>query len=345
VTTLDHRPSPAAARCAQLRTGRGARRHLHARAAATAAVRAVFARHGHVEIDTPLLQHRPGTAAEAPFRVGTRHLPADTFLKASPLYLRAMLTAGFDRVFEIARTFRDEPADPTHTAEYTLVEAYRADADIHDAQALIRELILAAAAAVHHSPAEPLTTVAGGGLAGPWPELRVHDALTAALGAPITPATSAAALRHAATARGIDLPSTAGADDPDAIVLALYDRVVEPATTAPTWYTHFPAGASPLAAACPHDPRLAHKADLVIRGREIATAYSELTDPGELDRRLAQRSDEADTVDAAWRSVFAFLPATAAGLCVGLERLVMTLTGTTALTDTFAFPPDFEETP
>ncbi|GAA4989987.1 hypothetical protein GCM10023205_71550 [Yinghuangia aomiensis] len=333
------RAAATADRCAQLRTDTASRAHLSARAAVTRALRAVFDARGHLEVDTPLLQVRAAPDPRQPFRVLSRHLDPDTFLRASPLHLRAMLTAGFEKVYEIGRTFRDEPADATHAVEYTLVEAYAAHTDFTDTRALVRDLVHAAARAAGGTTRLRLPHAADTiDLANPWPTATVHDAVGGVLGRPVVPDIEADELRQAAADHDVPVRAV----DADGLVQELYDALVEPATGAPVFYTHFPASASPLAEACPRDRRLAHKWDLVIGGREIATSYSELTDPDELRRHLAPRrgaSDEAHTLDEAWLRAFAGgMPPTAAGLCIGLERLVMTLTGAPALTDTIPFP-------
>ncbi|MGW0664587.1 amino acid--tRNA ligase-related protein [Streptodolium elevatio] len=332
------RAAATADRCAQLRADADARAHLHARAAVARALRAVFEARGHIEVDTPLLHLRP-TAGAQPFRVMSRHLDPDTFLRACPLHLRAMLTAGFAKVYEIGRTFRDETPDATHAVEYTLVEAYAANADYHDTRTLVRDLVHAAALAAVGATNLPLPDGTRVELADTWGSVRIHDAVGVALGRPVTPGTPPDELRRAAAEH--DVPTRAA--DADGLVLELYDALVEPATHRPTFHTHFPADTAPLAETCPKDRRLAHKWDLVIGGREIATSYSELTNPAELRRRLTPRhgapSDEADTLDDGWLRTFgAGMPTTAAGLCIGLERLVMTLTGAADLTDAIPFP-------
>ena len=210
-----------------------------------------------------------------------------------------MLTTGMRRVFEIGRTFRDEPADPTHSPEYSLIEMYQAGADYRALQATARDLILAAARA-----ATGKTVIRVGGteidLAAPWPVISFHEAVSTAVGEEITPGTSPDRLRVIADRMRVAVRSGAGADD---IVQKLYDRLVEPATVTPTFYADFPAGPSPLALECTHDRRLAQKWDLVIGGREIATAYTEQADTGQLRRRLAPDGDrilpsEAVTLDA-----------------------------------------------
>jgi lysyl-tRNA synthetase class 2 len=131
----------------------------------------------------------------------------------------------------------------------------------------------------------------------------------------------------------------------DQIVLGLYERLVEPATTEPTFYIDFPRSLTPFARAHPQEPRLAQKWDLVINGREIATSYSELVDAGELRKTLSapvgvEAGVETSTVDESFLAVVDGGLPPCAGLAIGVERLAMTLTGADSIRDVIAFPPD-----
>ncbi|HET6705517.1 amino acid--tRNA ligase-related protein [Amycolatopsis sp.] len=328
-----------AARYAELRAVPAARKVLVARSRVLDVLRRGLHDSGHVEVDTPLLQ-RSRPAPGRSFRTETQSLDPHIYLRSSPLHLRAMLTTGLERVFEIGRSFRDEPVDPTHSPEYSLVELYQAGADYTTLRTTARELITAAARAVISGT--ELATPSGDvvDLAAEWPVVPFHTAVGAALHHPVDPATPAAELRSLAEQH--DVPVRAGADAEE-ILLELYDHLVEAATTAPTFYVDFPAGPSPLAKACGHDPRLAQKWDLVIGGREIATAYTELADAAELRARLAPDGDrilssEAATLDEEWLEVFAGTMPEAGGLCIGLERLLLTVTGAAALREVIPFP-------
>jgi glycine amidinotransferase/scyllo-inosamine-4-phosphate amidinotransferase 1 len=328
-----------AARYAELRTVPAARQVLVARSRVVDVLRRSLHDCGHVEVDTPLLQ-RSRPAPGRSFRTETQSLDPHIYLRSSPLHLRAMLTTGMERVFEIGRSFRDEPVDPTHSPEYSLVELYQAGADYATLRATAQDLITAAARAVLDGT--EIITRSGEvvDLAAPWAVVPFHTALATALDQPVDPGTPAAELRR--LAEGHEVPVRSGADA-DEILLELYDRLVEATTVAPTFYVDFPAGPSPLAATCGHDGRLAQKWDLVIGGREIATAYTELADATELRRRLAPDGDrilssEAATMDEEWLEVFAGNMPAAGGLCIGLERLLLTLTGTAHLRDVIPFP-------
>lgn len=337
---LEVRPAGAlAARYAELRTRPAARQVLEARSRVVDVLRRSLHDSGHIEIDTPLLQ-RSRPAPGRSFRTETMSLDPHIYLRSSPLHLRAMLTTGMERVFEIGRSFRDEPVDPTHSPEYSLVELYQAGADYRTLRSMAVDLITTAARAVL---ADTVIHTRGGDsvdLAVPWAVVPFYQAVSVALGSQVTPGTPAGQLRR--LAEGHQVPVRAGADA-DEIVLEVYDRLVEPNTLAPTFHVDFPAGPSPLAQTCGHDERLAQKWDLVIGGREIATAYTELADPAELRRRLAPDGDrilssEAATLDAEWLEVFAVNMPSAGGLCIGLERLLLTLTGAGELREVIPFP-------
>jgi glycine amidinotransferase/scyllo-inosamine-4-phosphate amidinotransferase 1 len=328
-----------AARYAELRAVPAARQVLTARSTVLEVLRRSLHDTGHVEVDTPLLQ-RSRPAPGRSFRTETRSLDPHIYLRSSPLHLRAMLTTGLDRVFEIGRSFRDEPVDATHSPEYSLVELYQAAADYRTLRTTAHDLIIAAARAVLGGTVIRSRTGTSIDLAAGWTVVPFYEAVSAAVDRPVTPASTTADLRG--LAKQHQLPVRAGADA-DEIALDLYDRLVEPNTLGPTLHTDFPAGPSPLAQACAHDERLAQKWDLVIDGREIATAYTELDDATELRRRLAPDSDrilssEAAALDEEWLEVFAVNMPPAGGLCIGLERLLLTLTGAAQLRDVIPFP-------
>jgi lysyl-tRNA synthetase, class II len=339
-----NQPQPAfngalTARYRQLRGDPVARQVLQARSRVLNALRCALHNSGHVEVDTPLLQ-RARPAAGRSFRTETQFLDPHTYLRSSPLYLRAMLTTGLERVFEIGRSFRDEPVDATHSPEYSLVELYQVGADYHQLRAFARELVLAAARAAIGSTTIQTRTGHSIELDTEWAVVPFHTALGATLQHPIDPATGGDELRELTNRHQIDVRADVDAQE---LLLELYDRIVEPATVAPTFYIDFPSGPSALARVCDHDRRLAQKWDLVIDGREVATAYTELTDGTELRNRLASDGDlilsaEAASLDEDWLDVFSAGMPPAGGLCIGLERLLLTVTEAGHLREVIPFP-------
>ncbi|WP_156094788.1 amino acid--tRNA ligase-related protein [Nocardia lijiangensis] len=327
-----------AERFVRLRVDPAARSGLEARSRVVQALRSTLHDCGHVEVDTPLLQ-RARPAPGRSFRTLTDAVGPHLYLRSSPLHLRAAVTV-WPRVFEIGRSFRDEPADATHAPEYSLVELYQVEADYHSLRALAHELITTAARAALGTTVIRISDGTEVDLAAEWTVRPFYTALTAAVGQSITTDTPACVLRDVAHRCAVPVRTGADADE---IALELYDRLVEPTVVTPTLHVDFPAGHSPLAHTHPRNPRLAQKWDLVIGGREIATAYTELDDAVELRRRLAPDGDrilpsEAATLDDDWLEVFGSGMPPAGGLCIGLERLLLTLTGSADLAAIIPFP-------
>ena len=265
------------------------------------------------------------------------------FLRIAPeLYLKRLAVGGVERLFEIGRTFRNEGVDATHNPEFTMLEAYQAYADYTDMRHLAQALIVGAAKAAYGRPVarRPEGEV---DLGGEWPVVTVHDAVAAALRA--RPARRRTRRRRAAPgwARAAGVPV-----DPSwnrgQVLLECYERLVEHATVAPTFYTDFPVEVSPLTRAHRSDPRLAERWDLVAFGMEIGTAYSELVDPLEQRRRLTAQSllaaggdAEAMDLDEDFLQALEYSMPPTGGLGLGVDRVVMALTGR-SIRETVAFP-------
>jgi len=245
-----------------------------------------------------------------------------------------------DRVFELNRNFRNEGADATHNPEFTMLEAYQAYADYTTMRHLTRDLVLHAAVVAHGRPVA-IRPDGEYDLSGEWPVIGVYDAVSAALDTEITPDTSPHVLRARLAYAGVTGHDELGHGE---LVLAAYDALVEARTVGPTFYTDFPADVSPLTRPHRDDPRKAERWDLVCFGTELGTAYSELTDPLEQRRRLAAQSLKAASGDVEameldedfLRALEHGMPPTG-GLGIGVDRLVMMLTGTT-IRQTVLFP-------
>jgi lysyl-tRNA synthetase class 2 len=310
-----------------LATSAQSRALLLARSAAVRALRDALDVRQFVEVETPILQAVHGGANARPFRTRIHAYDADLTLRIAPeLALKRLCVGGIDRVFEIGRNFRNEGADATHNPEFTSVEVYQAYADYAVMRDLTRELVLAMATAVH---GEPVARRSDGTL------------VSAATGTTITSTTDPGTLRRVCAAAGLPAPTGASAGD---LVTALYEELVEPATQAPTFYTDFPVETSPLARAHRDDPRLAERWDLVAFGTELGTAYSELTDPVEQRVRLTRQSllaaggdPEAMQLDEDFLTALEFGMPPTGGLGIGVDRVVMLLTGTT-IRQSLTFP-------
>ena len=320
----------------------GAAALLRARSLAVWSIRSELVARGFLEVETPILQRIHGGANARPFTTHINAYDLDLYLRIAPeLFLKRLMVGGAGKVFEVGRNFRNEGVDATHNPEFTSMEAYEAFGDYSTMRELTRELIVAAAVAVHGEPVARRPDGTRVRLDGPWPVVTVHDAVSRALGREVSPDLPLDELRALCTAHGVGWEP---AETHGALVTELYDRFVEGQTDAPTFYTDFPVETSPLTRAHRHDPRLAERWDLVAFGAELGTAYSELVDPVEQRRRLTEQSvlaaagdPEAMEVDEEFLAALEFAMPPSGGVGIGVDRVVMTLVGGT-IRDTLAFP-------
>jgi lysyl-tRNA synthetase class 2 len=316
---------------------------LRQRAAVVRSLRSTLEREGYLEVETPVLNPVHGGASARPFKTWSNAYGMDLSLRIAPeLHLKRLVIAGLGPLFEIGRNFRNEGADASHNPEFTALEAYRPFADYTDMRLLAERLVRAAMVAVHGAEVLPLGAP---DRLVPVPEpfraVRFLDAVSQAVGTPVDidmdfDLALAVARQHGLAPRG-----DVGVG---AVLEQLYADLVEPATVLPTFYLDFPVETSPLTR--PHRcvPGLAERWDLVVAGRELATAYSELTDPVDQRRRLVAQSHraaagdlEAMEVDEAFLSDLELGMPPTGGLGMGVDRLVMAVTGV-PMRSVLAFP-------
>ncbi|OLB81403.1 MAG: lysine--tRNA ligase, partial [Actinobacteria bacterium 13_2_20CM_2_71_6] len=318
-----------------------ARELLRVRSVAVHAVRTTLVERGFLEVETPILQRIHGGANARPFRTHINAYDLPLYLRIAPeLYLKRLAVGGVESVFELGRDFRNEGADATHNPEFTMLEAYQAYADYTVMRTLTRDLIIAAARAAYGRPVARRGDVEVD-LDGEWPVIPVHGAVSTALGEEIDPGTSLDRLRTLAHAAAVPVDPGWGRG---ALVLEMYERLVEEHTVTPTFYTDFPTDVSPLTRAHRDDPRLAERWDLVAFGMELGTAYTELIDPVEQRRRLTEQSlraaggdPEAMELDEDFLRALEFAMPPTGGMGMGIDRLVMLLTGR-SIRETLPFP-------
>ncbi|QIZ33560.1 bifunctional lysylphosphatidylglycerol synthetase/lysine--tRNA ligase LysX [Saccharopolyspora sp. ASAGF58] len=318
-----------------------ARDTLRARGAAVHALRETLVRSDFLEVETPMLQPVHGGANARPFTTHSNAYDMRLYLRIAPeLYLKRLCVGGVERLFEIGRNFRNEGVSHKHNPEFTMLEAYQAFGDYTTMRELCRELVLAAATAARGTP----TAVGPDGefdLGGDWPVVSVNDAVSAALGEEVTADTELARLRKLCDAASVPHQESWVRG---AVLLEMYERLVEARTTEPTFYTDFPAEVSPLTRPHRTDPRLAERWDLVAFGTELGTGYSELVDPIEQRRRLTEQSmhaaggdPEAMELDEDFLAALEYAMPPTGGLGLGVDRLIMLLTGG-SIRETLAFP-------
>jgi lysyl-tRNA synthetase, class II len=313
------------------------------------ALREAFQARGYLEVETPMLQAIHGGAAARPFQTHINAYDMDLYLRIAPeLYLKRLCVGGMRRIFELNRNFRNEGADASHNPEFTSLEAYEAYGDYTTMRELTREVILAMAVAVNGRPVALRPAPSGGfggfeevDLTGPWPVLTVHEAVSRAAGASLTPGASRAEVAAVCAEHGVRADPDASAGQ---LVMALYEALVEKQTVYPTFYCDFPVEVSPLARKHRTDPRLTEQWDLVAFGTELGTAYTELTDPIDQRDRLTRQSIqaaagdlEAMQLDEPFLSALGYAMPPTGGLGLGVDRLVMILAGVN-IRATLAFP-------
>lgn len=320
-----------------------ARAALVTRARVLAALRSELAARDYLEVETPVLHPIPGGANATPFVTRHEALDADLYLRVAPeLYLKRLVAGGMPRVYEIGRVFRNEGLSPRHNPEFTMLESYQAHADYHDMMDLAEALIRRAA------------TEATGGLSarvdgrdidltGPWPRRRLLDLVAEATGADdVSLADPRTRWQQLCARHGVPVEEAWG---PGKLAVELYEKLVEPHLVVPTFVVDYPVEVSPLARRHREDPELTERFELLIGGRELANAFSELTDPVDQRQRFqaqaaakAAGDDEAMAVDEAYLAAMELGMPPMGGLGVGVDRLVMLLSGVESIRDAIAFP-------
>lgn len=322
---------------------------IAARSNVLRAVRETLTAKGFLEVETPILQQIHGGATARPFITHINTYDLDLYLRIAPeLYLKRLCVGGVERVFELGRAFRNEGVDFSHNPEFTLLEAYQAHADYLVWVDGCRELIQSAAAAANGTPVvmrprsdRDDTRLEPVDISGVWPVKTVHDAVSEALGEHIDASTDLATLRKLCDAAAIPYLARW---DAGAVVLELYEHLVEAKTEQPTFYIDFPTSVSPLTRPHRSKPGVAERWDLVAWGVELGTAYSELTDPVEQRRRLQQQSllaaggdPEAMELDEEFLQAMEYAMPPTGGLGMGVDRVVMLVTGR-SIRETLPFP-------
>lgn len=304
------------------------------RIAAVGEIREFLRGRGFQEVETPMMQPQAGGAAAKPFVTHFGALNADMYLRIAPeLYLKRLLVGGFDKVFELNRNFRNEGLDRTHNPEFTMLEVYEAYGDVRSMKELIVGLVTHVAERVFGS-----LTVGQGekaiDLTPPWREATYRELVLEQMGADWFDLPLQEAVRRA-EAKGLEAPG----GDMLLVTHEVYEKLVERSLQQPTFVTRFPAPLIPLARPCEDDPALVDVFELVIAGQEIAPAYTEMNDPLAQRRRLAEQvGEDQEKIDEDFLTALEHGMPPAGGMGVGIDRLVMVLTGSDTLRDVILFP-------
>ena len=307
----------------------------------TNTIRSFFNDRGYLEVETPILQPIPGGAAARPFVTHHNALNIPLYLRiANELYLKRLIVGGFDGVYEFAKDFRNEGMDKTHNPEFTVMELYVAYKDYHwmmeTTEALLEEVAVAvngvAAVAVGENKIN---------FKAPYPRVPILDAIQEHTGIDVS-GMDEDALRETSKKLGLEVDETMGKGK---LIDELFGELCEHHYIQPTFITDYPKEMSPLTKAHRSKPGLTERFELMVNGKELANAYSELNDPIEQRERFEDQmalsekgDDEAMFIDQDFlRSLEYGMPPTS-GIGIGIDRLTMLLTNNSSIQEVLFFP-------
>lgn len=305
-----------------------------------AEIRRWFQDRGYLEVETPMLQAVAGGAAARPFETHHHALNRKLYLRIAPeLYLKRLLVGGFTKVFELNRNFRNEGISRRHNPEFTMLEAYQAFADFGIMAGLVEELICHLAQKFcgtlkieHRDEDGNVTRVID--LTRPWRRAAYHDLLRE-----IDPEWfhyTPERRRERCGELGVEIsPEMADHEATQQV----FEKLIEEKTFNPCFVTHVPAELVPLARLHPDNPSIVDVYELIINGVEISPGYSELNDPDVQRARLEQQAgDEIQSIDEDFLFALEHGMPPAGGIGIGIDRLIMMLTGCDSIRDVVLFP-------
>ena len=304
-------------------------------------IRHFFEAKGFLEVETPMLQAVAGGAAAEPFRTRHKALGLDLYLRIAPeLYLKRLLVGGFNKVFELNRNFRNEGISRKHNPEFTMLEAYWAYADFEKIADLVEEMICHLAAKISLNPNQIEHKDADGNVTRtlnftrPWRRARYRDLIRE-----VDPEWfnyTSEKRRERCGELGVEInPRMADYE----VTQQIFEKLVEEKTFDPLFVTHCPKELVPLAKQNVEDDSIVDVYELIINGQEISPGYTELNDPiVQRQRLLEQAGEETQKLDEEFLLALEHGMPPAGGFGVGIDRLVMLLTGAESIRDVILFP-------
>jgi len=318
------------------------RRHFEIRSRVFAFTRRYFADRGFIEVETPVLQPLYGGASARPFKTRHHALDMDLYLRIAggELYLKRLIVGGMEKVFEIGKVFRNEGMDRAHNPEFTMLEAYAAYWDYFSMMEFVEEFYSSLATEAKGSP----VIIYGEheiDLSPPWPRLNYYEAIEKYAGRNLEGA-DRDELAAFARSKNLEVRENWG---PGKILDEISGGLVEPHLIQPTFLMDHPKEISPLAKDHREKEGLVERFEPFIAGFEVGNAFSELNDPIEQRRRFeaqmglrAKGDEEAQVLDEDYLRALEVGMPPAAGLGIGMDRLVMLMTDTPHIRDVLLFP-------
>ena len=305
------------------------------------AMREFFNRHGYLEVDTPVLQSIPGGAAARPFITHHNALDIDLYLRiANELYLKRLIVGGFEGVYEFSRDFRNEGMDRTHNPEFTVLEIYVSYKDYNWMMEFTEQML-------EHTALQVLgTTKVKVGeneidFKAPYKRITMLDAIKEFTGFDIA-GMNEDELRDVCNKLGIEHNPTMGKGK---LIDEIFGEKCEGHFIQPTFVMDYPIEMSPLTKRHRNNPQLTERFELIVNGKELANAYSELNDPIDQRERFEEQlrlsekgDDEAMYIDQDFLRALEYGMPPTAGMGIGMDRLTMLLTGQTTIQEVLLFP-------
>lgn len=318
------------------------RENFLVRSRAISAIRRFLDSRGYVEVETPILQATAGGAAARPFITHHNALDRDFYLRiAIELYLKRLVVGGFDKVYELGRIFRNEGVSTKYNPEFTMLETYEAYADYNAVMEMVEEMVSSVALEVLGT-----TKVQNGDdvidLKPPWPRVTMRDAIRDRCGVDFEEHLDAKSIREAAVGTGVRCEGFWGRGK---IIDELMTVHVEPHLVQPTFLIDYPIELSPLAKRKPDNPRIVERFEFFIAGRECGNAYTELNDPIDQRQRMVEQArlqaagdEETEIADEDFLVALEHGMPPTGGLGIGIDRLIMALTGNSSIREVILFP-------
>jgi lysyl-tRNA synthetase, class II len=306
------------------------------------AIRRYMDANGYLEVETPMLHPIPGGATARPFVTHHNALDMPLYLRIAPeLYLKRLLVGGFERVYEINRSFRNEGISVRHNPEFTMLEAYQAFGNMESMMDLTEGIITNAALEVLGTvdleyQGTPVS------LASPWRRATMSELVSAVAEEDVSLNRTVQDLRALCDKHEVLYEDSFGKGK---LINELFEKLVEHTLVEPTFVTMYPAEISPLARRNDDEPELTDRFELIITGREFANAFSELVDPVDQRARFEAQAeakesgdDEAMWVDEDYLRAQEYGMPPAGGMGLGIDRLAMLLTDSASIRDVLLFP-------
>ena len=304
-------------------------------------LRSILDNAGYTEVDTPILQNIPGGASARPFMTHFNALNKDMYMRiATELYLKRLIVGGFEGVYEMGKNFRNEGMDKTHNPEFTCMELYVSYKDLNWGMGFTEKMLEQICTAVN---GKPEVEIDGKVISfkAPFRRLPILDAIKEKTGYDLYPM-SEDEIREVAKKLGIEVDDTMGKGK---LIDEIFGETCEGTFIQPTFITDYPVEMSPLTKMHRSKPGLTERFELMVNGKELANAYSELNDPIDQEERFVEQmkladkgDDEAMIIDQDFLRALQYGMPPTFGVGIGIDRLVMLLTGKFAIGEVMLFP-------